>query len=98
MRIGVPIDCNAIAIQVLAMGVALGITVFGAATGAVAALAACGPAGPAVAVGILVSCTHIFILSTLYVTNLRITSSDRRRDCRNIRARCAHRIHRENQP
>ena len=37
------------------MGIALGVTVFATAAGAIGALAALGPAGPFVAVGILVS-------------------------------------------
>ena len=41
------------------MGIALGVTVFATATGAVASLAALGPIGPAVAIGIVV-CKSVY--------------------------------------
>jgi len=48
-------DITIFIFQVMAMGIALGVTVFATGVGAVAALAALGPIGPFVAIGVVVS-------------------------------------------
>ena len=64
-------DITIFIFQVMAMGIALGVTVFATGVGAVAALAALGPIGPFVAIGVVVS----KVLSICSVDHLHMGSS-----------------------
>lgn len=73
---------------VAAMGIALGVTVFATAAGAVAALAACGPLGPVVAIGVVIfgAAAAIAELSTLiaYIVKANEYRSERDDDQRQL--------------